>query len=61
MDANRLREQARHYRRLASSLWDRQMVQALMELAAEYDRQAEALEKLPPPQAPATDDACGRH
>jgi hypothetical protein len=59
MDANRLREQAGHCRRLASALWDRQMVRALMELAAEYDRQAEALETSPPDQAPAP-EACRR-
>jgi hypothetical protein len=58
MDANQLREQARHCRRLASALWDKQMVQALTELAADYDQQADALEKPPPQQAPAT-DACG--
>ena len=41
-----LRRQAEHYRRLASGLTDRRTIDAITELAAEYEAVAAAMEKL---------------
>jgi hypothetical protein len=41
-----LREQARRYRRLASGISDRRTVEAITELAAEYEAAAAAMERL---------------
>jgi hypothetical protein len=44
-ELDRLREQAQRCRRLASDVSDRRTMQALTELALDYDRQAEELER----------------
>ena len=44
-ELDRLREQAQRCRRLAREVSDRRTAQALTELAFDYDRQAEALER----------------
>lgn len=41
-----LRRKAEHYRRLASGLSDRRTIDAITELAAEYEEVAAAMEKL---------------
>jgi hypothetical protein len=41
-----LREQARHFRQLASGITDRRTLEAIRELAAEYEAVAAAVERL---------------
>jgi hypothetical protein len=45
-EVERLRDQAKRCRRLAGEFSDKQTGQTLVRLAADYDRQADELEKL---------------
>ena len=45
MDARELRQKAIHYRRVAGSVSDEAMAEALLEVAAEYDSLADRLER----------------
>ena len=45
MDARELRQNAMHYRRVARSVSDEAMAEALIEVAAEYDSLADRLER----------------
>ena len=48
MDARELRQKAMHYRRVARSVSDEAMAEALIEVAAEYDSLADKLEETEP-------------
>jgi hypothetical protein len=48
MDAKELRQKALHYRRVARSVSDEAMTQALLELAAKYDSLADRTEETEP-------------
>ncbi len=48
MDARELRQKAMHYRRVARSVSDEAMAEALLEVAAEYDSLADKLEETEP-------------
>jgi hypothetical protein len=48
MDARELRQKATHYRRVARSVSDEAMAEALIEVAAEYDSLADKLEETEP-------------
>ena len=48
MDARELRQKAMHYRRVAGSVSDEAMAEALLEVAAEYDSLADRLEETEP-------------
>ncbi len=48
MDARGLRQKAMHYRRVAGSVSDEAMAEALIEVAAEYDSLADKLEETEP-------------
>jgi hypothetical protein len=48
MNARELRQKAMHYRRIARSVSDEAMTQALLELAAKYDSLADRTEETEP-------------
>ena len=48
MDARELRQKAMHYRRVARSVSDEAMAEALLEVAAEYNSLADRLEETEP-------------
>ena len=48
MDAQELRRQAAHYKRVASLVSDEAITEALLELAATYEALADRLEGPPP-------------
>jgi outer membrane murein-binding lipoprotein Lpp len=48
MDARELRQRAMHYRRVAGSVSDEAMAEALLELAAKYDSLADRTEATEP-------------
>ena len=48
MDARELRQKAMHYRRVARSVSDAAMAEALIEVAAEYDSLVDKLEATEP-------------
>jgi hypothetical protein len=48
-----LRQKAQHYRQWATTVTDQRTIDALKELADQYDRLAGHLEKTPQPDGPA--------
>jgi hypothetical protein len=48
MDARELRQKAMHYRRVAGSVSDEAIAEALLELAAKYDSLADRTEETEP-------------